>query len=53
MKNLGKYYDVYCMIYCIQLSDKKENFSMNIHERFKLGPLSFVTLKSLSRKPVL
>ena len=32
----------------IQLIDSKENFTIIMHERFKLNPLSFVTLPSLS-----
>ena len=47
-KNVGEYNNAYCIIDYMQLTDCKENFSINIHGRYKLHPLSFLMLPSLS-----
>ena len=47
MNNYCEFNDVYCIIDKMQLKDVKESFIMNMHERFKLDPSSFVMLPSL------
>ena len=46
MKTFGEYNNMYCIIDGIQLIDYKENVTVNMHERFKLHFLSFVTFPS-------
>ena len=53
MNNYCEFNDVYCIIDKMQLKDVKESFIMNMHERFKFDPSSFVMLPSLSWQAVI
>ena len=52
-KDLSEYKEVYCFIDGMKLIAVEENFIMNMHERFKLDPLSFVMFPSLSCEPAI
>ena len=53
MKNLDEFNDVYCIIDGIQLIDYEENLTVNMHERFKLDLLPFVTFPLSSWEAVI
>ena len=48
IKKLGKYNDVYYVIYYIQLIDCKEHCKMYVYGKFKVNHLSFIMLPSSS-----
>ena len=48
LKNLGKYNNDSNINHVIQSIDPEQNLAMNMHGRFKLNLLNFVTLSPLS-----